>query len=195
MLVGTAMTGTLSSPPTTLSSHNNHNACLRQFLPNIQQTMNSGNTHIIGGYNIVPHQSGGKRCLFCYRYIRSSGADNINLAVAVHLCILGNEDGSGGLMELRFLNSPADKLECRLIGASDQNIRFLREETFDNRHDLLRLFARSEDDLGKTMAQRSVVIDARKTKILERQILQSIKALLWSESSKANLLKKLQYLL
>jgi hypothetical protein len=98
-------------------------------------------------------------------------------------------------MELSLFYGPSNQFECGLIGSGDQNIRFLREETFDYRNNLLRLFSRSEDDFGESMAQRTMVIDARKTEILERQILQSIKALLWSEGSLTNLFQEFQYLL
>jgi len=72
-------------------------------------------------------------------------------------------------------------VECGFVGAGDKDVRFLTEKAFDYGDDLLRPLPGRENHLGESLPQRSMVIHACETQILERQIFQSLDTLLRGE--------------
>ena len=94
-----------------------------------------------------------------------------------------------------FFVNPANPVEGFLIGARNQNVRFLPEQAFDNGNNLFRLFPGRKNHFGKSLAQRPVMIDARKAQILKGQMFQPFESLLRGNGSLTYFFQKLQYLL
>ena len=90
------------------AGHDHDDAGLRQRFPDIQQSMNSRDPHIVGGFHLISHEPRRQRRFFGNRDIGSPGADDIDFPIAINLRILNNRDGPGCGMELGFLRQPGE---------------------------------------------------------------------------------------
>jgi hypothetical protein len=138
--------------------------------------VNSGNPDVIKRLDAVAHRLHCHERFFGNRNICRACTGNKNLSFAMDSLIPLDQNSSRTGKEFRpaveLLHTP----ENLWAGARDQDVVLMRQHPFHDSLDLSDAFAKTEDDLWKSLANHTVMIDSGKAHILKGQVPQFLKS-------------------
>ncbi len=180
MLVGTAMTGTLTNPPTTDGSAPSIPAATittREFCRIFafgENAVNSRDAGIPNAPDLVAHCLGGECGFLGHRDVARSGCDDGDLTGTDLGRITHQPDHACGFVPFCLGIHVADLAVNFSVGTSDQDVRSPLDELFEDPGDLIGRFALAEYHFRKTLPLGPGVIDAGKTDVFKRKTLDLI---------------------
>src|SRR5713226_3712333 len=145
-----------------------------------QEPMQPGHADIVDGLGAVAHHFRGQAGLLGNRDIAGARRKSQNQPLARARMVAPDGDRARKRMEFRLAAQPPYGTIDAFAGARNQDI-VLRgprtQHSADNPGDLLRSLAWGEDGLGKTLAQRAVVVNLGKAEVFKRQVAQPLDGL------------------
>ena len=134
-LVGTAITGQDTSPPTTLAKrpfhagHDNRHGGFEQLITDPKQPVNTGHAHIVEPVCPVAKHFGGNRGFLRYRQIRGSGANHGDIPLFFNRPGF-DHDNPGHAVVFTVGDDFLDAVEHILIGAGCKDVDVMTAKFF-----------------------------------------------------------------
>ena len=143
--------------------------------------MNPGDTDIVQMLGAVAHHAGRQERFFRYRNVAGPGGNHEDRSFSGNFLDALDGDGARQLLKLsvtRFFSARAFH-GCKnlLVRAGHQDVVprvFFAHHGAHNFRHLLRRFPFAQNDFGKTLPQRAVMIHLGKAEIFKRQMLQAL---------------------
>ena len=122
--------------------------------------------------DFLPHQTGGQLRLLCHWQVGCPGGHNQRSRLHRFLRVRTHYDSSGEFVVLRVRRDIQHRAICVPVGLGDQDRVAPTLQRRNDSGDLFRRLAPSQHDLRGASAQRAMVVDARISQVLERQVAQ-----------------------
>ena len=165
MLVGTAITGQSTSPPTTLGKAPSMPATttkrigIAQLGELVQQAVQTGHTHIGHQRHVAVPGQGGDTCLLGHRQVARACRDDHHPAyLAARLGRALDPKGSANRIVLALGENRPQMIRDRRIDPCDQPPLFMLDQCAQDGLDLRRGLALAEDHFGKSAPDTTVQI-------------------------------------
>src|SRR5258705_1954303 len=125
--------------------------------------MHAGYPHIIEPLRATAHCPGGHRSFFRNWDVSRAGADDQYRAFGRFSSVYSQLNNTRVFKIFSRRNAGSDRVEGFTRSPCRQHTRMLLIEPLHDLDDAIRAFALAEHDFGKTLAQRSMMIEARIT--------------------------------
>src|SRR5712692_4536744 len=145
-----------------------------------EEPMQPGHADIVDGLGAVAHHFRGQAGLLGDRDIAGAGREGQNQPLARARMAAPDGNRPRKRMEFRLAAQPPYGTIDAFAGARNQDVVLgspRAQHSADNPGDLLRSLARGEDGLGKTLAQRAVVVNLGEAEVFKRQVAQPLDGL------------------
>ena len=196
MLVGTAITGTPTSPPTTLGNAPSIPAQTITTRARVSASrfaskpMNPRHAHIVEVLDFIPHHFRCDDRLFRDRNIAGPGRDHRHNSLAVFRRIFLQDNGAGEFAKFHTAYFFLYGGKLLFAGASRQDVPAMLRQPFKDSGSLRRSFPFSENDFRHPVPQRAMMINFRKPQVFEGQVTQTHDCIVGRDRAFAHFLKQ-----
>ncbi len=187
MLVGTAMTGTPTSPPTTLGkapsmpAHTIMTRASASTLAMRQQPMNARDSDVIEMLHAIAHQFGGDDRFFCHRNVAGARGNHSNNALSVASPIALQRNCARQRTILSLGNLRDHSLELFFGRTRGEHVAFMLRQAGEDPGHLRRRFAQAENHLGHALPQGAVMIHLRESQVFKWKMAEASNRLIGRE--------------